>query len=121
MWAATRWTVVWAGLAAGALASALCFGVGYLATSSATGGPARALVLTGSLVVGLVTSGWVAGRLAHHSGRFHGALAGLGLALIVVVVARLGGSPAPTGQVLLLAGLAITLSGLSGWIGARRR
>ncbi len=121
MWAALSWRAVWLGLAAGTLASGVFFGVGYLAVSFLDGAPARAVVLVVSVLVGLAAAGVTAGRTAPHSGRFHGSLAGMGIALVVVVVARLGGSPAPTGQVLWLSLLAMAIGGSGGWYGARRK
>jgi hypothetical protein len=76
--------------------------------------------LTFSLLVGFVVAGGVAGRMAIHSHRFHGMLAGLGLAAVVVVVSRLGGSPASTSRVLLLVAIALGLSGLGGVAAGRR-
>ena len=72
------------------------------------------------LSAGLLAGGYAAGRMAPVSARFHGSLAGMGMAVVVVVVARLGGSPAPAGSVLLLAVLAIVLGGLGGLAGGRR-
>ena len=73
------------------------------------------------IVVGLAVAGWVAGRLARHSERFHGAVTGLLLAGLMIVLARLGGSPAPTSSVLWLAVLAAVISGLTGWLAGRRK
>ncbi|MDP3984544.1 MAG: hypothetical protein Q8Q52_06030 [Acidimicrobiia bacterium] len=114
------WLSVWAGIAGGALGAAVIFAVGFLATSSFTDELAGGLVLVTSLLVGLAGGGWIAGRMAPINGRFHGSLTGLGLALVVVVIARLGGSPAPTSQVLILAVLAIALGGVGGWRGGHR-
>lgn len=121
MWASLSWRAIWTGLAAGALLAAVIFGVGYLATVSLKTGPARGVILVGSVLLGLFAGGWVAGRMALHSGRFHGSLTGLGLALLVVVIARMGGSPAPTSSVLILAALAILLGGIGGWLAGSRR
>jgi hypothetical protein len=70
---------------------------------------------------GLAIAGWVSGNLARHSERFHGAVTGLLLAGLVIVVARLGGSPAGTGSVLWLALIAAVVSGLTGWLAGRRK
>lgn len=120
MWAALSWRAIWLGLAVGSLVAGVTFGIGYLISAAFPGLP-RGLVLTLSIMVGLISGGLTAGRIAPGQGRFHGSLTGLGMALVVVVVARLGGSPAPTGQVLWLALLAILLGGLAGWFGERFR
>ena len=70
---------------------------------------------------GLAVAGWVSGRLARHSERFHGAVTGLLLAGLIIVVARLGGSPAPTLTVIWLALLAATVAGSTGWLAGRRK
>ena len=77
--------------------------------------------LTAATIVGFVLTGFAAGRSAPHTHRFHGAVAGLGVATVMLVVARLGGSPAPLAQVLLLLGLGIVLGGIGGILGGRRR
>jgi putative membrane protein (TIGR04086 family) len=82
-------------------------------------GPAIGLVL--GIVSGLAIGGWVAGARARHSHRFHGAVTGLLLAFLIVVVARLGGSPAPTPTVVWLAVLAVLISGLAGWLAGRKK
>ena len=73
------------------------------------------------VVVGLLVAGWVSGRLARHSERFHGAVTGLLLAGLVIVLARLGGSPAPTGSVLWLALLSAVIGGATGWLAGIRK
>jgi hypothetical protein len=108
-----RWLAVASGVAAGTFVAALVFVVGRWLVG---GGPAVSL----ALIAGLIAGGWLAGRMAPINGRFHGALAGLGMAGVVVVVARLSGSGAPTGQVLLLALLAILIGGITGTWGHRR-
>ncbi|HEX6148088.1 MAG TPA: hypothetical protein VF083_15030, partial [Acidimicrobiia bacterium] len=70
---------------------------------------------------GLAVAGWVSGRLARHSERFHGAVTGLLLAGLIIVVARMGGSPAPTVTVIWLALLAATVAGSTGWLAGRRK
>lgn len=77
--------------------------------------------LTAAIVVGFGVAGYSAGRLAPHTHRFHGSVAGLGLAGLVLIVATLGGSPAPFGRVLLLFGLGIVIGGFGGVLGGRRR
>jgi hypothetical protein len=63
----------------------------------------------------------VAGHLARHSERFHGAVTGLMLAGLIIVIARLGGSPAGTGSVVWLAILAALIAGFTGWLAGRRK
>ncbi len=77
--------------------------------------------LTASIVVGFGVAGYSAGRLAPHTHRFHGSVAGLGLAALVLIIATLGGSPAPITQVLLLFALGIVIGGFGGVLGGRRR
>jgi len=109
------------GLASGALvASVLGLIVGGgLSLAGVEAGPGIGLV-TG-ILVGLLTGGWVAGMRARHSFRFHGAITGLGMAFVIVIIARFGGSPAPTPQVLWLAFLSVVLAGTSGWLAGRRK
>jgi len=71
--------------------------------------------LFAGVIIGLAVAGWVAGRMARHSERFHGAVTGLLLAGLVIVLARLGGSPASTASVLWLALLSAVVSGAAGW------
>jgi hypothetical protein len=73
------------------------------------------------VLVGFAMAGWVSGRMAKHSERFHGAVSGLLLAGLVVVLARLGGSPASTSSVLWLALLASVVAGTTGWFAGRRK
>lgn len=116
-----RWRAVLIGLAAGTLISALSFAIVLLIARQTQTETATGLSLSISLVVGLCSAGYASGRMAPVNGRFHGSIASLGIAAIVIVIARLSGSPAPTGQVLLLALMAIVLGGLGGWLGGRRR
>ena len=48
-------------------------------------------------------------------------LLNLVLAFVVMVIAVLGGSPAPTSSIVLLALLAIVISGVAGWLAGRRK
>ena len=77
--------------------------------------------LTAAILIGFAAAGYSAGRLAPHTHRFHGSVAGLGLAGMVLIIATLGGSPAPIAQVLLLFALGIVIGGFSGVLGGRRR
>lgn len=108
------------GLAAGALAATILglFLWPVLALLGVDRAPLAGLTL--GVLGGLVSAGFVAGRMALTAPRFNGSVAGLGLAGLVVVVARLGGSPAPTGQVLWLALIAVALGGVGGVVGGRR-
>jgi hypothetical protein len=77
--------------------------------------------LFAGVVIGLAVAGWVSGRMANHSERFHGAVSGLLLAGLVIVLAVLGGSPASTGSVLWLALLSAVVAGTAGWLAGRRK
>ena len=77
--------------------------------------------LTVALLMGLGTGGYAAGRMAPFAQRFNGSVTGLLIAALVIAIARFGGSPAPTGQVLWLALLAVVLGGLGGTLGGRRQ
>lgn len=92
---------------------------GGLAVGGVEQGPGIGLVV--GILAGLTAGGWVAGRRARHSARFHGSVTGLLLAFVIVLIARIGGSPAPVGSVLVLALLAVIVSGLSGWMAGARR
>ncbi len=121
MLAAVKWAAVALGTAAGALASTLAALALWplLELMDVEGAPLAAL--TAGVLLGFVVAGWVAGRLAPFMGRFHGSLAGFGLVALVVITTRLGGSPAPTAQVLLLAALGTVLGAVSGTLAGRRR
>ena len=101
-----------AGVGGGTLVAAAVYLVGSVLVSPTSG----EVLLVISLLGGLASGGGIAGRLAPLNGRFHGSLSGLGIAGVVVVVSRLGGSPAPASQVLVLAGIAIFVGGLTGWV-----
>lgn len=104
------------GLAASLFALALS---GLLAVFGVDAGPDIGLVV--GIVTGLGIGGYVAGRRARHSERFHGQVTGLMMAFLVMVIAVLGGSPASTASILWLALLAIVISGLGAWIAGRRK
>lgn len=113
-------------------AVALGMGIGALTASLATLLFGTALSLLGledgenvglviGIVIGLGVGGWVAGLRAVHSERFHGMVTGLLLAFMIVVIARLGGSPASTPVVIWLAVVCVAISGLAGWLAGRRK
>ena len=109
------------GLGAGGLAATvLALALGGLLTVVGVEGGAD-IGLVAGVVVGLAVAGWVSGHMARHSERFHGAVTGLLLAGLIVFVARIGGSPAPTMSVLWLALVAIVIAGFAGWLAGRRK
>lgn len=75
--------------------------------------------LTAAIVIGLIAAGYVAGRFAPHTQRFHGSVSGLLMSTVVYFIAVLGGSPASIGQILLLLGLGMVLGGVGGVLGGR--
>ena len=116
-----RLSAVMIGAAGGTLLSAAVFLVGLLVARLVGADEGPVLVLSLSLLVGLAGGGYLAGRVAPFNGRFHGSVTGLAMAAVVIVISTLGGSPAPTGQVALLAAIAIVIGGITGWLGGRRR
>ncbi len=104
------------GLAASILSVALGAGLGF---AGFDWGPDAGLVA--GVLAGLLIGGWIAGWRALHSERFHGAVTGLLLAFVLVVVARFGGSPAGAATVVWLALLAVVASGSAGWLAGRRK
>ncbi|HEX6220270.1 MAG TPA: hypothetical protein VF115_04175 [Acidimicrobiia bacterium] len=119
--AALNFGAVALGVAAGGLtASIVGLAVsGLLTIIGVDGGADIGLVI--GILSGLFAGGWLAGGRSVHSHRFHGMVTGLALAFGIVVIARLGGSPAETLTVVWLAVLSIVVSGLSGWLAGRRR
>jgi hypothetical protein len=121
MLAALNITAVGLGLGAGGLSAtfiALLIG-GGLSLAGVESGADIGLVI--GIGAGLLVGGWVAGAMARHSGRFHGALTGLALATLIVIVARIGGSPAATLSVVLVFPLSAVISGTTGWLAGRRK
>ena len=121
MIASLRFVAVAVGIGIGSLSAtvlALVFWA-VLAAVGFTDAPLTALTI--AVVLGFALSGYAAGRLAPHTNRFHGAVAGLGLAALVFFIAVLGGSPASFGQILLLLVLGIVLGAIGGIVGGRRR
>jgi len=121
MLAALNIVAIGLGLGAGGLAATvLALALGGLLTLAGVEGGAD-IGLVAGVVVGLAVAGWVSGHMARHSERFHGAVTGLLLAGLIVFVARIGGSPAPTVSVLWLALVAAVIAGLAGWLAGRRK
>ena len=121
MLAALNLGAVILGVASGGLTAsiaALLLGGGLTVVDVADGANIGLVV---GVLLGLAAGGWVAGLRAQHSERFHGAVTGLVLAFVVMVIAVLGGSPASTLTVIWLAVLAIVVSGLFGWLAGRRK
>lgn len=121
MLAALNFGAVALGVAA-ALLSASILAVllgGGLALTGLESGTDLGLMI--GIVSGLATGGWVAGHRARHSERFHGMVTGLLSAFAVVVIARLGDSPASTLVVIWLAVLSVAIAGFAGWLAGRRK
>lgn len=119
--AALNFGAVALGVAAGGLAASivgLLVG-GVLAVIGFETGPDIGLVV--GMLSGLAAGGWLAGRRARHSHRFHGMVTGLILAFMIMVIARLGGSPADTLTVVWLAIVSVVISGVAGWLAGRRK
>lgn len=109
------------GVASGSLTAsvfALVVGGGLTVAGIETGSDIGLVI---GVLVGLGLGGWVAGTKAKHSERFHGAVTGLLIAFLIMVIARFGGSPAPTPTVVWLAALSILVSGVAGWLAGRRK
>lgn len=119
MLAALNVAAVALGVAAGGLAASLLALVvsGVLAVIGVDSGPDIGLV-TG-ILAGLAVGGWVAGKRAIHSHRFHGMVTGLVLAFMIMVIARLGGSTAGAPTIIWLAVVSIIISGIFGWVAGR--
>jgi hypothetical protein len=119
--AALNFGAVALGVASGSLAAsvfALLVG-GVLTIAGVETGSNIGLVI--GILVGFGVGGWVAGTKAKHSERFHGAVTGLLIAFLIMVIARFGGSTAPTPTVVWLAALSILVSGVAGWLAGRRK
>lgn len=116
-----RISAVMIGTAGGALVAAAAFLLGLLVARLIGAEEGPAVVLSVSLLAGFAGGGYLAGRVAPFNGRFHGSITGLAMAAVVLLISLLGGSPAPTSQVVLLAAIAIVVGGFSGWLGGRRR
>lgn len=114
-----RLNAVLLGIGVGSLASTVAAVVVWfvLAALGVESAPDVALVV--GIVLGLVIGGFTSGRATPLASRFHGMVTGLALAGLLLVIARLGGSPAPTAQVLLLALIGIVGGGIGGVLGGR--
>ena len=109
------------GVASGSLTAsvfALVVGGGLTVAGIETGSDIGLVI---GVLVGLGLGGWVAGTKAKHSERFHGAVTGLLIAFLIMVIARFGGSPAPTPTVVWLAALSILVAGVAGWLAGRKK
>ena len=122
MLASLRVLAILTGLGIGTLAATV-LSLLFWAILTAIGMDDGALAgLTAAILVGFAVGGYASGRMAPVAHRFHGSVAGLAVAGLVLVVTRLGGSPAPTAQVLWLALLAVVFGGIGGAIaGSRKR
>ena len=121
MLAALNIGAVMVGVAAGGLAASVVgFGLSWLLIVLGIDSGADIGLIIG-VVAGLAIGGWLTGARARHSERFHGAVTGLVLAFVIMVIAVLGGSPAPTSSIILLALIAIVIAGFAGWLAGRRK
>lgn len=107
------------GVGVGVLALALSALVLWLALTALGVEGAAGAATTFSTLIGFAAAGWMAARKAPTSFPFHGALSALVLALAILVTSILGGSPAPTPQVLLLAAFAIVIGAFSAALSSR--
>ncbi|MGA7272454.1 MAG: hypothetical protein WB239_15390 [Acidimicrobiia bacterium] len=120
MLAAVRWKGVLLGIGVGILALAGLALILWLIFTAIGMNGATGAATTFATILTFPLAGWLAGRHAPFSAWFHGALAGLGIALLVVATAARGGSPSPTGEVLLLALISILGGGMGGHVAGRR-
>ena len=120
MLASLRIIAVLTGLGIGALVATLLSLVLWALLAALGFDDAALAGLTVAILVALGVGGYAAGRMAIVSHRFHGSVTGLVFAALVLVIARLGGSPAPTAQVLWLSLLAVVLGGFGGSLAGRR-
>ena len=120
MLAALNIRAVVAGFAAGGLsATVLAFLVGgSLALLDVENGADIGLLV--GVLIGLGVSGWVSGRIAVHSHRFHGSVTALMLGGLLILLASLGAAAASLIDVLILALVCMVVGGLGGVLGGRR-
>jgi len=121
MLAALNFGAVLAGLASGALSASLLALIASVALTSLGMDTGSDIGLATGVFTGLAVGGWVAGSRSVHSHRFHGMVAGLGLAFIILVVAQLGGAASSLLDVIWLAVVSIAIAGLGGWLAGRRK
>lgn len=120
MLAALNIRAVVAGFAAGGLSvTVLAFLVGGSLTLLDVENGADIGLLVGVLI-GQGVSGWVSGRIAVHSHRFHGSVTALLLGGFLVLLASLGATSSSLLDVLTLALVSIVMGGLGGVLGGRR-
>jgi putative membrane protein (TIGR04086 family) len=119
--ASLRIMAVLLGLGIGALSATVLSMVLWAVLTFAGLEDAALVGLTVAVLVGLAIGGYAAGRMTPIAHRFHGSVAGLAIAGLVLVIARFGGSPAPTAQVLWLSLLAVVLGGLGGTFAGHRK
>lgn len=120
MLAAVRWGGVVLGAVLGVLALAgVSLALWLVLSGLGVEGAVGAATTFGTLA-GFAVAGWFAGRRSAWSPWFHGALAALVVAAIVIVTSLRGGSPAPTPTVLLLALLATTVGATSAFLSTKR-
>lgn len=121
MLAALNIGAVLLGVAAGGLTGSLLALTlsGLLTVSGVDAGASVGLVV--GIIAGLGAGGWIAGSRSKHSSRFHGAVTGLVMAFLVMIIAIFGGSPASTLSVVWLAVLSMVVSGATGWLAGRRK
>lgn len=110
------------GLAGGGLSAAVAGLVvgGALSILDVENGADIGLLI--GIITGLLVAGYIAGKLSVHSHRFHGSVAGLGFAGLLVILAGFGGqADTPVLTVVWLALISAALGGLGGWQGGRKR
>lgn len=121
MLASLRVVALAAGVAVGGLATTVVALSLWLVFDTAGLADPSGAALVAGLAVGLLAAGFTAGRMAPVFSRFHGMVTGLAVSGLVTAISRMGGSPAPVTQVLVLATIGIALGGLGGVVGGRRR
>lgn len=121
MLAALNVVAVGLGVAGGGLlATVAALGFGAILTGLEVSDGANLGLLLG-VTAGLVFGGWVSGRLAVHSHRFHGSITGLILTGVLVLLASAGAANISIWAVVTAALLGIVVGGFGGWFGGRNR
>jgi hypothetical protein len=109
------------GLAGGGLTATIA-SLALGATLSGLGVPDGAdLGLLFGVILGFAFGGWLGGRMAVHSHRFHGSVTGLLLGGLIVLLASTGSTTLSVIDILTLALVAVVVGGLGGWLGGRNR